>query len=254
MGYVAKAVIYAGVGTIALLAALRTGEHTIGLQETLLKTLHQPSGKWLLGILAVGLGAYAIWRFVQAWADTDRHGTRPMGIMLRLGAVFAGMVYAGLALSAIRLLIGERAGPSEDQKAKSITASLMAEPYGDYLVAAIGIGFIAFALRRLYLSCKELFEGKLKLQEMTRGERILAIVCGRLGSAARAAVLGFIGCFLIKASIHRNPGEARGLGGVLRALEHESFGRWILGAIALGFVAYALYLMLLVPYRRIVHD
>ena len=45
--------------------------------------------------------------------------------------------------------------------------------------------------------------------------------------------------------------EARGLGGTLLAIEQRPHGDWLLAALAAGFLAYALYVLLLVFHRRI---
>jgi hypothetical protein len=64
-------------------------------------------------------------------------------------------------------------------------------------------------------------------------------------------VFGVIGVFLISAAVHTDAREARGLGGALFTLEQQPYGDWLLAAVASGFLAYALYLLMLVFYRRI---
>ena len=75
---------------------------------------------------------------------------------------------------------------------------------------------------------------------------------GQIGHIARGIVFGMIGLFLIIAALHANPGEARGIDGALAALAEQSFGPILLGAVALGFVAYGLYMFAEARYRRMV--
>jgi len=45
--------------------------------------------------------------------------------------------------------------------------------------------------------------------------------------------------------------EARGLGGALRTVAAQPYGKWLLGITALGLIAYGLYDFILARYRRI---
>ena len=56
---------------------------------------------------------------------------------------------------------------------------------------------------------------------------------------------------MIQAALQDDPGEVQGLGGSLQALAEEALGQWILGAIAFGFIAYSLYMLIQARYRRI---
>jgi len=71
---------------------------------------------------------------------------------------------------------------------------------------------------------------------------------------ARGVVFGIIGLFLIQAAWRARAEEARGLGGALRALEQQPYGPYVLGAVALGLVAYGLYMFVEARYRRMIID
>ena len=75
---------------------------------------------------------------------------------------------------------------------------------------------------------------------------------GRAGYIARGIVFGLIGLFLIGAALHRDAGEARGLDGALVALAQQPVGPWLLGAVAIGLVAYGLFMFAEARYRRMV--
>src|SRR6185436_17561884 len=142
LGYAAKAVVYATIGVMALLAATHTGGHTTGSRGAFVAILSQPFGPVLLGLLSVGLAAYAIWRLLQAVMDVDHHGSTWKGLMARTGIAFVGLVYAGLAYSSLRLFFGMRAQMSDEQAAKSWTALLLAQPFGPWLVVAAGSAIV----------------------------------------------------------------------------------------------------------------
>jgi hypothetical protein len=76
----------------------------------------------------------------------------------------------------------------------------------------------------------------------------------RLGSAglfARAVVFWIIGGFLIIAAWHARSGEARGLDGVLAALQDQPYGWILLSLVALGLAAFGAFDLAQAAYRRI---
>ena len=68
---------------------------------------------------------------------------------------------------------------------------------------------------------------------------------------ARMVVFGLVGVFLIKAAIDFNPSNAVGLDGALAKLAHHGYGPVLLGVVAAGLVAFALYSLSDALYRRI---
>src|SRR4029079_10164991 len=77
------------------------------------------------------------------------------------------------------------------------------------------------------------------------------VCCGRLRVAARGLVFGTIGFFLIRAALHYDASEAKGLAEALRTMASSSSPRWLLGAVAVGLVSYGLYELFEARYRRI---
>ena len=74
---------------------------------------------------------------------------------------------------------------------------------------------------------------------------------GRFGLAARGVVFAIVGIFLTVAALRFDPNEAAGLGEALQELLRQPFGAWILGILALGFVAYGLLMLAVARYGRI---
>ena len=110
----------------------------------------------------------------------------------------------------------------------------------------IGVG-----LRELNQADKARFLEYLKLDEMGGRVRKWTERWGRLGVAARGIVFGVVGTFLIRAALEYDPQEARGLGGALQTLAQQPLGPWLLGAAALGLVAYGMFMLSVARYRYI---
>jgi uncharacterized protein DUF1206 len=119
---------------------------------------------------------------------------------------------------------------------------------GRVLVVGVGIVVIGVGLCELYKAYKARF---LKLGEMGERVRNWTERWGRLGIAARGIVFGVVGTFLVRAALEYDPQEARGLGGALQTLAHQPLGPWLLGAVALGLVAYGLFMLSVARYRHI---
>jgi hypothetical protein len=64
-------------------------------------------------------------------------------------------------------------------------------------------------------------------------------------------VFGLVGIFLIKAAIDFDPNKAVGLDGALAKIVHRSYGSVLLGIVAAGLIAFALYSLSDARYRKI---
>jgi Na+/proline symporter len=74
---------------------------------------------------------------------------------------------------------------------------------------------------------------------------------GTFGHLARMVVFGLVGIFLVKAAVDYNPNKAVGLDGALAKLANQTYGPWLLGIVASGLVAFAVYSLSDARYRRI---
>jgi hypothetical protein len=64
-------------------------------------------------------------------------------------------------------------------------------------------------------------------------------------------VFGLVGVFLIKAAVDYQPRKAVSLDGALAKLANQSYGHALLGVVAAGLIAFALYSFADVRYRKI---
>jgi hypothetical protein len=249
IGLVAKGVLYAVVGILAVKVALGGREESPDRSGALNAIAQQPFGRGLLIVLALGLAAYALWRLAQGFLDRDNEGEGAKGLAKRGGAVAKAGWYGLLAaLTVDRIFSSGGGGGSNEQQT---TAGVFDLPLGRYLVYGAGLAFVAAAVFNGYraVTCK--FNKKLKTGEMGDTEEKAATGVGILGHLARMAVFGLIGAFLLEAAWTFDPKEARGLDGALLELSQESYGGLLLGAVAVGLLCYALYCFVQARYRRI---
>ena len=249
LGYATEGAMYTLMGLLAARVALGTGDHATGQRGALEIIAGSPFGGVLVGLIALGFLGYALWRGVQAIADPDGEGTDLKALGKRIGYGVSALVYAGLAFSAAGLILGSASqgnGTPDDW-----TALLLSWPLGRVLVVCVGIAAIGLGLRELYHAYKARFLKYLKLDEMGETVRKWTERWGRIGITARGFVFGVVGTFLVRAALEYDPQEARGLGGALQTLARQPLGPWLLGAVALGLVAYGLFMLSVARYRHI---
>jgi hypothetical protein len=249
LGYATEGAMYTLIGLLAAGVAFDSGGQATGQRGALEIVAGSPFGGVLVGLIALGFVGYALWRSIQAIADPDGEGTGLEALGKRAGYGVSALVYAGLAFSAVGLILGSasQGGRTPDDW----TALLLSWPLGRVLVVCVGIAVVGLGLRELYQAYSTRFLKYLKLVEM--GERVRTWIerWGRLGIAARGIVFGVVGTFLVRAALEHDPQEALGLGGALQTLAHQPLGPWLLGAVALGLVAYGLFMLSVARYRRI---
>jgi Domain of Unknown Function (DUF1206) len=251
-GFAANGLVYVIVGALAVEAAMGVGGATTDPGGALGHILGAPFGRVLLGLVALGLAGYAVWRLLQAVLDTEHKGRQPQGLAQRFGFGFAAASYAGLALSAVAMALNRGAQPNEDQSIQDRTAWLMSQPFGRWLVIAVGFIVLAVAIGQFVSAYRASFQRALQDQTLSPEARRLVRVAGRLGYLARGIAFGLIGTFLVVAGWQARPEQARGLGGALETLANQPFGPWLLGLVGVGLVGYGIHMLVSARYRRMV--
>jgi hypothetical protein len=241
IGLVAKGLSYGLVGALAVKLALGNGGQATSRQGALKQVAQQSFGKYVLIALAIGFAAYALWRFVQAFAkqpDAEEGQAKVWG--KRAAYVGRGLVYAALTYSTLRIVSG--AGTqSQNARAHKSTAMVLSWPGGRWIVGAAGLVLVGVALWNLYRGFTRKFEDRWRVGRLSPTVRRWGGRAGVLGHVARFVVFGLIGVFITKSAIDYNPKDAIGLDGALQKLEHASYGPYLLGLTAAGLVAYGVY-------------
>ena len=245
-GFVARAAIYAIIGILAVELALGVGGRTTNQKGALQLIAAQAFGQVLLTLVAIALAGYALWRFSHALLG---HGPESSDSPSdRVAAFGSGVVYAMICALAVEILLGSGGNASNTQKA---TAGVLGWPAGTWIVGIAGVGLIGVGLYQGYRAISHDFLKDSKTEEMTPAIRTWVTWIGTVGYLARMVVFGLIGVFLIAAAVDYNPQKAVGLDGALAKLAHQAYGPVLLGVVAAGLIAFALYSLSDARYRRI---
>jgi hypothetical protein len=252
-GLAAKGVLYAVIGILAIKVALGARQEDTGRDGALRAIAEQPFGRGLLVVLALGLAGYALWRLAQGVLDRDDEGDGAKALAKRAGAFARGAWYGGLCVLVVSKIVGADEGDSggggstEDRA----TAGVLGLPFGRWLVFAAAAAFLGAALFNGYRAVTCNFEKKLETGKMNDAEETAARGVGIIGHLARMVVWGLVAAFLAKAAWEFDPQEAAGLDAALHEVAAAPYGGPLLGAVAVGLLAYALYCFVQARYRDV---
>jgi hypothetical protein len=249
LGYASKALIYAIVGLLAIMAATNRGGRVTDTSGALRVVLSQPFGRVLLMVLAVGLCGYAIWRLLDAIRDPDGHGTGFGGLVTRIGNGIRGGIYGALGLEAFRLLRG--LGGSKQDEAEAWTSRILSMPLGEFAVGIAGAIVAIYGLSELLDSVRGKDDAKVDLWMVSSEARPTVKWICRFGVGARGVLIATLGVFLVRAALQHDPNEAAGSRESLLELANAVEGRWLLTLMAAGLLAYAFDQAVHARFRRI---
>jgi len=251
-GLAARGLTYLIIALIAAQIALGGAAHSADPHGAIEDVASQPFGRLLLIALAAGFAAYALWRLSAAAIGSPGAGAKSALTKWgrRLGALATGFVYAGLCLSTISVVAG-RSASSSTQQQQSATAGLLGLPLGRALVIAIGACVVIGGCALIWWAFSRKFEKNLASEKMGPRMRAWAAGLGVTGNGAGGIVLVLLGIFLVQAADANNAGASKGLDQTLRTVAAQPFGTALLLAVALGLVAYGLYSLVEMRFRRV---
>jgi fumarate reductase subunit D len=248
-GFVARAVIYGIVGVLAVKLAIGAGGKTTDQSGALKTIAQQPFGEVMLILVAIGLAGYSLWRLLHALLG---HGPEKTDSTFdRFAALGSGIAYGVICAVAVEILVGSGSGKGTSGSASRAAAGVLGWPGGVWLVGIAGGIVIGIALYQLYRGLATDFLKDAKTEQMGETTKRLYTWIAIVGHVARAVVFGLIGIFFVKAAVEFNPSTAVGLDGALAKLANQSYGSALLGVVAAGLVAFAVYSLADARYRRI---
>jgi hypothetical protein len=246
LGYAGKGVLYTLIGLLALQPLLGNGGKATNQKGAIDEIARQPMGEVLLIAVGIGLIGYSIWRLLVAFSNPEHQN-----VLKRVAYVVSAIAYGTLGFLCFRSMTGQRAGAENSEKTQvGLTAELLSQPYGKYLVLLLAAIIAGVALVQFANGATGKFEKTLKVEEMSESEKGLALTLGRVGFIARGFVFAVIAWFIAKAAITFDPHKSKGFAGALKEIAQAPFGHWLFGAVAVGLIAYGAFMFVMAKYRR----
>ena len=249
VGLAAQGVSFGLVAVLAIEVALGKGGKATDRQGALRTIADGSLGRLIVIALAIGFGAYALWRLAQVFLGHDveeRSGETKWG--KRLGSLGKAAIYAGLCWTAVVILTGDGGSSNEEREA---TEGILGWPAGRWLVFALAAGIAGAALWNAYRAISGRYRKQLKTGEMSARELRWTSRIAVGGLLSRAVVFGLVAWFFAKAAAEYDAQEARGLDGALRKLGSEAYGEVLLGVVATGLMAYGVFCLIQARYREV---
>jgi hypothetical protein len=244
LGYAARGVVYAILGSIALLGAGAEATPE-GAFSTLLA---QPLGRVLLGAVALGLVGHVLWRLAQAFLDADHHGSDAKAIAIRAGNFGSALANGALALGALAMAVSSAGSNAGSDGQQGAVATVMGLPFGNVLLGLGGLALVVAGVIQVWRGLSGSYRKRVRLPQSQ--EALLRPVCGA-GLAARGLLLAVTGGFIIYAAIVVSPEQAGGTAQALDWLRSLPFGTVLYAAAAIGLVAFGLYSFIEARYRHV---
>lgn len=250
VGFGARGFVYLSVGMLTLLGILDVAGEAVGTGGALAWLVTRPFGRVWLILVILGLAAFVMWRLLQAIFDADNEGKDREGLMTRVGQFFSAAGYAAMAFGAAGLLFDK----PENARVEGMIASretaetVMALPWGDWLLTAGGLAIIGLGIGNMIRAWRDDFTEHLACSEsLCRKVAPLA----RWGYMARGLAYLPLGVIVAVAGLHAQPSDVTSLGAALEAVERQPAGPWALTAMALGLIAFGGFSFVEARWRRI---
>jgi hypothetical protein len=235
VGLIAYAVIHLLIAWLALSLVFGDSSGSPDQQGALMQLTQSSVGAFLLWAVAVGFVALVIWQAIEAWrAMTGR--ARDAGAGKAARSIGRAIIYALLAVTSARIAMGDRSSTDVDK----ITRDLMKLPFGQALVCLVGLAIIGLAIGLAVVGVKRKFLKRLRHSATGETGRFV-VRAGQVGYLAKAVAFAIVGTLFIWAGVTFDPSKAGGLDVALRTLLDQSYGRWLLGAVAVGFGCFGVY-------------
>lgn len=250
VGYVAKGAVYGLTGVLTFLAAFDLGTEKTDQLRVLEFLEEQTFGNILLGLLGAGLFCYSFWRFIQAISDPESIGTDKKAMVKRTAFFISGCIYFGLAVLSFYRIFSS--GSISSDSGNSIEQSTwLSSNLGLITLGAVGIAFIGTGIYQFIRIYKKDFVKKFQLKQMNdEKKRKLIKNTAYMGMSSRGIIFLIVGYFALRAAFTANTSEIKTTMDAFSFLEESNHGPWLLGVVAAGLAAYAIYMFLMARYRQ----
>jgi hypothetical protein len=235
LGYAVRGAVYLLLGYLLLSA---TGKGTTG---ALVYVSEIPGGPAILGISAIGLVGYAVYKLMAGLFDTERVGTDAKGIGKRVSYVISAAIYAALSWTAIQLARGAQASTGNQSRQLAETAL-------DFDLGPVALGLAGLALLvGAGAQAKSAYDLGF-MRHIASDAPPATCWIGRIGLGTRALVFLLMGWSLLRSAWFSSSDEVRSLGQALIDLRQMGLGFSI---VAAGIALFGVFSLITARYRII---
>ncbi|GAB3197069.1 hypothetical protein ABID22_002224 [Pontibacter aydingkolensis] len=241
----AKGIVYSLIGFLAAKAALGIGveAYDVERKDVFLFIEDLFMGGVLLGLVALGLGFYSLWRWLQAITDTEKKGSSLKGMAYRLRYAGSGLLYGLLAFIAAGLSIGD--GSERDRQ--EVIISVLHKPLGHLVIMSAAATVALAGVYQVYVGLSGRYTRKVREQGLDRKTEDTMIFTGKVGHIARGLVWGILSYLLARMALGLRKTDDSG--NAFEFMQGFPYGPYLVGAMALGLLCYSLFIFIEATYR-----
>ena len=248
IGLVAYGVVHLLLAWLALQLAWGGGGQEASQSGAMATVSESPVGKPLLWVIALGMIALAVWQAAEIlrWRSglSSSGDARKKALEKTAKAVAKAVLYAALAVLAIRIATGSGGGGGGQQQA----AGVFGWPGGRWLVALVGLVVIGVGVYLVHKGVSKRFLEEVDLGQASPRATRLVTRLGQAGFPAKGVALAVVGGLLVYAAITFDPARATGLDGALHTILSAPFGQALLTLVAIGIAAFGAYCLVRARY------
>jgi hypothetical protein len=244
VGLVAYGVLHVLIGWLAFRIAWFVQPRTEDADQTgALQTIaSSPGGRVLLWVIGLGMLALALWQageVLRWWTGLLHPERRVRAAVVCAKCAAKAAVYAVLGVTALFFAVGAEYDAAD--RFRDLTDDALEIPGGSAMVVAVGLGVAAVGL---YVLVRGVTGGFMKDVDLDaapdRWEPLIQRV-GSVGYVAKGIAFAISGGLLVYAAATQDVSTATGLDGAMNLIAAAPTGRWLLTAVAAGFVAFGGY-------------
>src|SRR4051812_44449364 len=234
-GMVAYGVVHLVVAWLAVQLALGAHQKNASQKGAMQVLAKQSVGPLLLWLIAGGMFLLVLWRLVEVFVGHQEYdgGKR---WRKRATSGFKAIVYGYIGYTALRYAVG--AGSS---KSTNYTAKLMDQPYGRWLVGAVGVAIFAYGVAYARRGWTEKFMENLDARGTIGDAGSAYRLIGKVGYIAKGVAFCVVGGLFVAAAYTHEAQKSGGLDNALHTVLQQPFGPFLLILIAAGIACYGLF-------------
>ncbi len=236
-GLVAYGLVHLMIAWLALQLAFGEQEKSASSTGALHALAGQPFGQVLVWLVAIGMFILVAWRLLEAALGHQEEDGATL-VRKRLGSLGKAVIYASIAVSALRIAIGSG---SKGGGSDSTTAKLMNLTGGQFIVGAIGVGIIAYGGSLIVRAWNDKFAEHLDAKGKSGDSGSAYLLFGKVGYNAKGLAIGIVGGLFVYAAVTHEAQKSGGLDQALQKVLEQPFGPFLLAAMAAGIGCYGLF-------------
>lgn len=255
MGCVAIGIVYAVVGTLALIALSGRLIEVADEDRMVQLLMDVRGGPVLVWIVVIGMAGYVVWRVVEVVTDPYEFGSHVKGLAIRAVIALGALAYGFLAFSAARIAVTHDGGASAapdgaEEEQQRLVAQVLEWPGGVWLVAVAGLLLAAVSIGQFVVLVRRGYTTEVALDEASPTMRRAIHTTAWYGYSARGVILMVLGYFLLRTAMLRNPQEAGDTDTAFDFIGGGLVGDSAFFVVALGTVAYGVFMFLNARFYR----